>query len=80
MALKRKAEVLYVCQLSRSYHDKVRPLMDFYCNQYWSGKMSLDLAWQNTKYVVKYSYVFKDVNATDLMCWEIENSETTPHP
>jgi hypothetical protein len=54
--------------------------MDYYSNQYWSGKMSLDLAWQNTKYVVKYSYIFKDVTATDLMCWEIENAKSDPHP
>jgi hypothetical protein len=80
MAVKRKSEVFYKYQLSKSHHDKVRPLMDYYLLQYVSGKMSLTEASKNAEYVIRYSYIFKNVNTVDLMSWEIESSETTPHP
>jgi hypothetical protein len=72
MAVKRKSEVFYKYQLSKSHHDKVRPLMDYYLLQYMSGEMSLTEASKNADYVVRYSYVFKDVRRIDLICWDIE--------
>jgi hypothetical protein len=80
MAVKRKTEVFYKYQLSKSHHDKVRPLMDYYLLQYVSGKMSLTEASKNAEYVIRYSYIFKNVKTVDLICWDIESSETTPHP
>jgi hypothetical protein len=82
MAVKRKSEVFYKYQLSKSHHDKVRPLMDYYLLQYMSGKMTLTEASKNVEYVVRYSYIFKDVKRIDLICWDIENymNSNTPHP
>jgi hypothetical protein len=73
MTFKRKSEVFYKYQLSKSHHDKVRPLMDYYLLQYLSGKMTLTEASKNVEYVVRYSYIFKDVKKIDLICWDIEN-------
>jgi hypothetical protein len=47
--------------------------MDYYLLQYLSGKMTLTEASKNVEYVVKYSYIFKDVKRIDLICWDIEN-------
>jgi hypothetical protein len=73
MPVKRKSEVFYKYQISKSHHDKVRPLMDYYLLQYMSGKMTLTEASKNAEYVVQYSYIFKDVKRIDLICWDIEN-------
>jgi hypothetical protein len=46
-----------------------------------SGKMSLTEASKNVEYVVRYSYIFKDVKRIDLICWDIESYlESTPPP
>jgi hypothetical protein len=82
MAVRRKSEVFYKYQLSKSHHNKVRPLMDYYLLQYMSGKMSLTEASKNVEYVVRYSYVFRNVKIIDLICWDIESyfDSNTPHP
>jgi hypothetical protein len=47
-----------------------------------SGKMSLTEASKNAEYVVRYSYIFKNVKRVDLICWDIESylDSNTPHP
>jgi hypothetical protein len=56
--------------------------MDYYLLQYMSEKMTLTEASKNVEYVVRYSYIFKDVKRIDLICWDIENymNSNTPHP
>jgi hypothetical protein len=80
MAVTRKSDIPYLYQLSKKYHDKVKPLMYFYSNQYWIGTMPLDEAWLKTSYAVRYFYIYQEVTETDLMRWAIRSKETTPHP
>ena len=80
MGVKRKSEVLYKYQLSTSHHNHVRLLMDHYLLQYMSGKMTLTEASKNVEYVVRYSYIFKDVKRIDLICWDIENYVNSNNP
>ena len=80
MAVTRKSDVPYLYQLSKKYHDKVKPLMYFYSNQYWIGTMPLDEAWLKTSFAVRYFYIYQEVTETDLMRWAIRSKEITPHP